>query len=102
MTLRSDPRPGCTHCKGSGIVSVSKDPDEVAECECTDPVNRAVVEQIAMFTQKHDAIRYGTVIGGIAHPTWDELGPDASDEYFADAERTVRAMVALGWGPRRV
>lgn len=37
MTLRSDPRPGCTHCNGSGIVSVSKDPDEIAGCGCTDP-----------------------------------------------------------------
>lgn len=37
MTLRSNPRSGCTSCKGSGIVSVSKDPDEVADCVCTDP-----------------------------------------------------------------
>lgn len=38
MTHRSDPRPGCAYCKGSGIISVSKDPDEVADCVCTDPV----------------------------------------------------------------
>lgn len=61
-----------------------------------------VSEQIAMFTQKHDAIRYGSVVDGVAHPTWEELGPDAAAEYRADAERTVRAMVALGWGSRRV
>lgn len=61
-----------------------------------------VAEQIAMFTQKHDAIRYGSVVDGVAHPTWEELGPDAAAEYRADAERTVRAMVALGWGSRGV
>ncbi len=37
MTRRSDPRPGCAYCKGSGIVPVSKDPDEIGDCVCTDP-----------------------------------------------------------------
>lgn len=39
MTRRSEfpPRPDCAHCKGSGIIAVSKDPDEVADCVCTDP-----------------------------------------------------------------
>lgn len=36
-TPRSEARPDCAHCKGSGIVSVSKDPDEIADCVCTDP-----------------------------------------------------------------
>lgn len=35
-TRRSEPRTDCAHCKGSGIVRVSKDPDEVADCPCTD------------------------------------------------------------------
>lgn len=103
MTLHSDSRPDCRFCKGSGMVSVSKDPDEVAECACIDPVDRAVIEQIAMFRQKHDAIRHSTTTAeGVSHPTWGELGPDARGEYLADAELTVRAMVALGWRPRRV
>ncbi|MGN7861473.1 hypothetical protein ACTJI8_12905 [Microbacterium sp. 22303] len=34
MTLRSNPDPGCPYCKGSGVVSVSKDPDQVDECTC--------------------------------------------------------------------
>lgn len=37
MTLRSKPREGCAHCNGSGIIPVSKDPDEIADCACTDP-----------------------------------------------------------------
>lgn len=39
MTRRSEPRPNCTYCRGAGIVSVSKDPDEIIDCVCTDPVN---------------------------------------------------------------
>ena len=34
MTLRSEPLPGCPHCNGIGVVSVSKDPDWVDECSC--------------------------------------------------------------------
>lgn len=37
MTLRSKPREGCVHCNGVGIISVSKDPDEIDDCMCTDP-----------------------------------------------------------------
>lgn len=37
MTRRSEPRPDCTYCKGAGIILVSKDPDEIADCVCTDP-----------------------------------------------------------------
>lgn len=40
MTLRSKPREDCAHCNGSGIISVSKDPDEIADCVCTDPPQR--------------------------------------------------------------
>lgn len=36
MTPRSDPNPNCGWCHGSGIVSVSKDPDEIGDCVCTD------------------------------------------------------------------
>jgi len=38
-THRSKPRPNCEYCRGFGIVSVSKDPDEVADCVCTDQVD---------------------------------------------------------------
>lgn len=31
---RSEPDPACPYCKGSGVVCVSKDPDEVDECPC--------------------------------------------------------------------
>lgn len=34
---RSEARPDCEHCKGTGGIRVSKDPDEVADCVCTDP-----------------------------------------------------------------
>lgn len=37
MTLRSDPKPDCRFCHGAGVVSVSKDPDVVDDCVCTDP-----------------------------------------------------------------
>lgn len=33
-----EPRPACTHCNGSGILAVSKDPDEIVDCVCTDPL----------------------------------------------------------------
>lgn len=39
MTRRSEPRPNCTYCRGAGIISVSKDPDEIIDCVCTDPVD---------------------------------------------------------------
>ncbi|MEA1264181.1 hypothetical protein MicroSTF_14150 [Microbacterium sp. STF-2] len=39
MTRRSEPRPNCTYCRGVGIISVSKDPDEIIDCVCTDPVD---------------------------------------------------------------
>ncbi|WP_136054335.1 hypothetical protein [Microbacterium sp. K24] len=100
-THRSEEQDACRFCHGKLSIIVSRDPDEEVDCVCTDKMDAAVVEQIAMFTQKHDAIRYGSVVDGVAHPTWAELGPDAAEEYLADAERTVRAMVALGWGPRR-
>lgn len=40
MTHRSEPRPDCAYCKGSGIVSVSKDPDDISDCVCTRPPER--------------------------------------------------------------
>ena len=42
MTLRSEPRPNCTYCRGAGIISVSKDPDEIIDCVCTDTVGAPV------------------------------------------------------------
>ncbi|UUE19341.1 hypothetical protein [Microbacterium sp. J1-1] len=39
MSTATAPRPGCTHCGGSGMIRVSKDPDEIDDCVCTDPVD---------------------------------------------------------------
>ena len=36
MISRSEPHPACRYCKGAGFVCVSKDPDEVADCVCTE------------------------------------------------------------------
>ena len=69
-------------------------PSVVDECGC-----RAVVEQLAMFAQRYDAIHYGSTIGGVAHPLWDELGPAAREEYEQEALNTLRVMVHLGWAP---
>lgn len=51
MTRRSEPRPNCTYCRGVGIISVSKDPDEIADCVCTDPVDEPAVEAAVMFAE---------------------------------------------------
>lgn len=69
-------------------------PNVADECGCVE-----VVEQLAMFSQRYDAINYGTTTAGVSHPTWDELGPDAREEYLKEATNTVRAMVHLGWAP---
>lgn len=67
----------------------------VDECGC-----RVVVEQLAMFSQRYDAIHHGHVdADGVGHPTWGELGPDAREEYEREALNTLRAMVHLGWAP---
>jgi len=49
MTRRSEPRPGCAYCKGSGIISVSKDPDEVIDCVCTDPPEVGLEERVSAY-----------------------------------------------------
>lgn len=49
MTRRSEPRPGCAYCKGSGIISVSKDPDEVIDCVCTDPPEPGLEERVSAY-----------------------------------------------------
>lgn len=70
-------------------------PPVKAECGCG-----AVIEQLAMFSQRYDAMHYGRVdADGRAHPTWDELGENAREEYVEEATNSVRAMVHLGWGP---
>lgn len=69
-------------------------PSVVDECGCV-----AVTEQLAMFDQRHDAIIHGSTVDGVSHPTWDELGPGARDEYVADALNSLRALVHLGWAP---
>lgn len=70
-------------------------PPVADECGCA-----AVVEQLALFTQRHDSIRHGRVDAkGVGHPTWEELGPDAREEYLHDARNSVRVMVHLGWAP---
>lgn len=53
MTLRSEipPRRDCDRCKGSGIISVSKDPDEVVDCVCTVPSEPALVERVEAFAK---------------------------------------------------
>lgn len=70
----------------------------------TEPANAQVahaIEQLAMFTQAIDARENGIIYDGVAHPTWEELGDvlDGREAYLKDAERTVRAMILLGWGP---
>lgn len=49
MTLRSEPDPGCTYCKGSGVVVVTKDPDTEVECSCTDVIE--VVDPVQRFAE---------------------------------------------------
>lgn len=69
-------------------------PSVAAECGCAD-----VIEQLAMFSQRYDAVHYGTTVDGVSHPLWDELDPGAREEYLKEATNTVRAMVHLGWAP---
>lgn len=45
MTLRSEPKPDCTYCRGVGIISVSKDPDLEADCVCTDLPTRVCLSR---------------------------------------------------------
>ncbi|WP_417510611.1 hypothetical protein [Microbacterium sp.] len=70
-------------------------PSVADECGCGE-----VIEQLAMLSQRYDALHHGTVAAdGSARPTWDELGPAAREEYLKEATNTVRAMVHLGWAP---
>lgn len=69
-------------------------PSVVDECGC-----RAVIEQVAMFTQRRDAMLHVSTVDGVAHPTWDECGPGAREEYLEDARQVVRALAHLGWAP---
>jgi len=55
-THRSSPRVGCPYCKGSGIVSVSKDPDEVADCVCTDPPRRVQLSRRAGWRKPENTV----------------------------------------------
>jgi hypothetical protein len=50
-TPRSEPRPDCEHCKGTGGIRVSKDPDEVADCVCTDPPEPTAAERADEFAK---------------------------------------------------
>ncbi len=90
MTLRSKPRENCAHCKGSGIVSVSKDPDEVADCVCTDPPRR-----VQLYRQKGWRKPENTVV--VARPTrWGNPFQVVDD----DRKRAVSLFErsALGFG----
>lgn len=51
MTLRSEPQPDCTYCHGSGIISVSKDPDLIDDCVCTDPPEMSAAERVDAFAR---------------------------------------------------
>lgn len=65
-----------------------------------DPRLEATVVQLAMFQQRLDAVEHGIVRDGVAHPTWDELGPlDGQEQYLTEARRIVEAMRVLGWTP---
>lgn len=64
------------------------------ECGCAE-----IAEQLAMFSQRYDAIKHGSTVDGVSHPTWHELGPAAREEYVGEAMNTIRAMVHLGWAP---
>lgn len=64
-------------------------PPVADECGCA-----AVIQQLAMFSHRYDAIH-----GRVVAETWEELGPDAAEEYLLEAVDTVRAMVNLGWAP---
>lgn len=78
----------------AAAVSGSRFAPVADECGCPE-----LVTQLAMFAQRYDAIHYGSTVDGISHPTWDELGPDAREDYEKEATNTVRAMVRLGWAP---
>lgn len=71
-------------------------PDVRDECGCPH-----VIEQLALFAQACDAREWGGAVDGVFHPTWEEIDPAGREQYIADATRTVRAMVTLGWAPRR-
>lgn len=59
-------------------------------------------EQIAMFTAAREAVTHGRVDrDGVAHPTWEELGPMGQEAYLSEAVATVAAMCALGWEPKQ-
>lgn len=55
-THRSEPRTDCAHCKGSGIVRVSKDPDEVADCICTDAPRRVQLSRKAGWRKPENTV----------------------------------------------
>lgn len=84
-----------TEAEMDAVVAGAPLPSVAAECGCAE-----VIEKLAMFSQMYDAIHHGRVdAAGVGHPTWDELGPDAREEYLKEAKNTVRAMVHLGWAP---
>lgn len=56
MTRRSKPKPDCTFCKGAGIISVSKDPDLIDDCVCTDPPERIRLSRRAGWRMPSNAV----------------------------------------------
>lgn len=51
LTRRARPDEDCTHCKGFGIIRISKDPDEVADCACTDPPEPTAGDRVDAFAK---------------------------------------------------
>lgn len=66
MTHRSEPRPGCPHCKGVGVVVVTHDPDLVDECPCTQPE-----ELRYRLRWRDDATGFVAVFAGLWADVWE-------------------------------
>ena len=60
----------CRFCGGAGFISVSKDPDEIADCVCTDPVETTPtgipIEDCKTCGRRHPATREHCVECGAA------------------------------------
>lgn len=61
-------------------------------------VDEADVKQLAMFQQRVDAGENGYIDGeGVLHPTWDEMGRMAQEQYENEARILLRAVTMLGY-----
>lgn len=61
-------------------------------------LDEADVKQLAMFQQRVDAGENGYIDdAAVLHPTWEEMGRMAQEQYENEARILLRAVMMLGY-----